>query len=147
MDLNSEGSNPSSPNMYQSPYAYLIAHLNLAFKNDKRIHRILCTKKTLKLMKVLRQEGCVTYLIPRSVNITKRYLLFTPYFYKQTTFFKYIRLISTISKKFTVTFKALIIINRSLKSSLLLIETSKGILTHKDALRLRVGGLLLCVIS
>ena len=133
--------------MYQSPYAYLIAHLNLALKNDKRIHRILCTKKTLKLMRVLRQEGCVTYLIPRTGSVTKKYMLFTPYFYKQTTFFKCIRLISTISKKFTVTLKALIIINRSLKSSILLIETSKGILTHKDALRLRVGGLLLCVIS
>ena len=98
-------------------------------------------------MKVLRREGCVLYFAPRTFDIKKRYLLFTPYFYKQTSFFKYIRLISTISKKFTVTFKALTIINKSLKNSLLLIETSKGIISHKEALRLRVGGLILCILS
>ena len=147
MDLNSEGSNPSSPIIYHSPYAYLIAHINLAFKSNKRIHRILCTKKILKLVKVLQQQGCLTYLLLNQSNVTKRYLLFTPYYYRQTTFFKYIRLISTISKKFTISFRALVVISKSLKNSLLLLETSKGIVTHKEALKLHIGGFLLCILS
>lgn len=147
MDLNSEGSNPSSPSIYHSPYSYLIAHVNLAFKNDRRIHRLLCTKRVLKLLKVLRRVGCLTYLLLHSKNKSHKYLLFTPYYYRQTTFFRGIRLVSTISKKFTVTFKALVILNKSIKNSLLLLETSRGIITHREALRFRIGGLILCIIS
>jgi len=57
------------------------------------------------------------------------------------------QLISTISKKFTISVKALTILDKSLKNSILLIETSRGIITHKEALRRHLGGLLLCLIS
>ena len=147
MDLNSEGSNPSLPSIYHSPYAYLISHINLAFRAKKRLNLIVCTNKVLRLLRVLRREGCLSYLLLRQESLSRRHLVFTLHYYKQTTFFKHIQLISTISKKFTITFKALIILNKSLKNSILLIETSKGIITHKEALRFHTGGLILCLIS
>lgn len=147
MDLNSEGSNPSLPSIYHSPYAYLIAHVNLAFRSKKRLNLLICTKKVLRLLKVLRREGCLSYLLLKRQGSLRRHLVFSLYYYKQTTFFKHMQLISTISKKFTVSLKALTILNKSLKNSILLLETSQGIITHKDALRLRIGGLILCLIS
>ena len=147
MDLNSEGSNPSLPSIYHNPYAYLIAHVNLALRSKKRLNLIVCTKKVLRLIKTLRREGCLTYLLLKQHSQGRRHLIFTPYYYKQTTFFKRVQLISTISKKFTISFKALTILDKSLKNSILLIETSRGIITHKEALRCHIGGLLLCLIS
>ena len=147
MDLNSEGSNPSFPSIYHSPYAYLIAHVNLAFRSKKRLNLIMCTKKVLRLLKVLHKGGCLSYSLVRRVGSDRRYIMFSPHYYKQTTFFKHVRLISTISKKFTISFRALTILNKSLKNSIILLETSSGIITHKESLRLRTGGLILCLIS
>jgi len=71
----------------------------------------------------------------------------SPFIYKQSSFFKSVKLISTPSKTFTVKLKALLIIQKSLGGSLLLLETSKGIITHKEAVRLKIGGKLLCSLS
>ena len=71
----------------------------------------------------------------------------SPFVYKKSSFFKGIKLISTPSKVFTVKISTLNIINKSLGSTVLLLETSKGILTHAEALKLKVGGKLLCVIG
>ena len=71
----------------------------------------------------------------------------SPFIYKKSSFFKSIKLISTPSKIFTVKLKALLIIQKSLGGSILLLETSKGIITHKEALNLKIGGKLLCTLS
>lgn len=147
MDLNSEGSSPPFPIIYHSPYAYLISNINIAFKGKKRISVIICTKKVLRLLRALRKEGCLSYLLLGCRNSHRRRLVFSLYYYKQATFFKQIQLLSTISKKFTISLKALTILNRSLKQTVLLIETSSGIINHKEALKRRTGGLMLCLIS
>jgi len=125
----------------------LISNVNLAFKSKKRISVIICTKKILRLLKALRKEGCVSYLLLGSRNPHRRRLVFSLYYYRHTTFFKHIQLLSTISKKFTVSLKALTILDRALKQTVLLLETSSGIINHKEALRRRTGGLMLCLIS
>jgi len=101
----------------------------------------------LRLLRALRKEGCVSYLLLGYQNSYRRRLVFSLYYYRQTTFFKHIQLLSTISKKFTVSLKALVILDRSLKHTVLLLETSNGIINHKEALKQRTGGLMLCLIS
>ena len=61
-------------------------------------------------------------------------------------FFKSIRLISTPSKKHRLSLKSLNLINKTLKASVLILSTDKGILTHREALKFKIGGLALCVV-
>jgi ribosomal protein S8 len=46
----------------------------------------------------------------------------------------------------SLTLKSLIILNTHTFNSYIILSTSKGLLTHKEALRLKTGGTLLCVI-
>lgn len=71
----------------------------------------------------------------------------SPFFYKRSPFFKGVRLISTPSKAFTIKITTLNILNKSLGNTILLLETSRGIITHGEALKFHIGGRLLCVIS
>lgn len=68
-------------------------------------------------------------------------------FYKSQPFFKSVRLVSSSSRKYTLSLKSLIILQKSLKSSILILSTPKGILTHKEAIKFKVGGLGICFIS
>ena len=67
-------------------------------------------------------------------------------FYKKMPFFKSIRLISTPSKKHRLSLKSLNLLNKTLKASVLILSTDKGILTHREALKFKIGGLALCVV-
>jgi len=108
---------------------------------------MLYNKKTLKFISLLSKLGYLSYTLLRGKGNIKKYLMFTPFFFKSSSFYGSLSLISTPSRKYTVTLKALFILSRSLKSSFLILETSKGLLTHKDALKLRIGGFMLCLLS
>jgi ribosomal protein S8 len=43
--------------------------------------------------------------------------------------------------------RALKLASLSMKSSIILLSTNKGIIDHNEAIRLRVGGTILCVLS
>ena len=132
--------------MYYNSYAYLINHINFAIKKKSRFTTIRLTRKILSLLRLLRALGYLLYLRLSSKKHFKSYVIITPIFYKTTTFYPSIKLISTPSKKFSVTIKALRIIDKSLKHSILILETSHGLITHKKALRYGIGGFLLCTI-
>jgi ribosomal protein S8 len=115
------------------------------------------TKKTLTLVKVLTKIGYISnYAIittkenshiiqqPTSHNT---FIYINTLFFKNTTFFKTLRLVSTPSKKHTISLQALRVVNTSIKSSLLILSTPHGIIDHKEALRLRTGGIILCIAS
>ena len=108
---------------------------------------MLYNSKTLRLVALLNSLGYLSYVLLNNENSVKKYMMFTPFFFKNTSFYRSLALISTPVKKFTLTLKALIILNRSLKNSFLILETSKGLLTHKEALKFGVGGFILCLLS
>jgi ribosomal protein S8 len=68
-------------------------------------------------------------------------------FFKNTPFFKSLRLLSTPSKKHTTTLKGLRLINLSIKSSVIILSTPYGIIDHREALRIGTGGAILCIAS
>jgi len=74
------------------------------------------------------------------------FVKFTILFYNNKSFFKSVRLITTASRKYAISLHALRILNSTLKSSILILSTSKGIITHKQAIKFKVSGLLLCVL-
>ena len=111
--------------------------------SKKRWIKFRCTKKILKLLFIFKKLGLIYSYILLKVLRNNVLVKVSPFFYKGSTFFNKLRLISTPSKKFYVSLKTLKIISSSLNESTLILSTSRGLITHKEALKLRLGGIML----
>jgi len=80
-------------------------------------------------------------------NHKTSYIFINLVFFKNTPFFKSLRLVSSPSKKHVTTLKALGTINSSIKSSIIILSTPHGLMDHKEALRVGTGGTILCIAS
>ena len=74
-------------------------------------------------------------------------IIFSPSFYRSSPFYKNIRYVSTPSKKHSVTLKALRLLKTALRASILILSTPYGLVTHTEAIKLKTGGLIMCVLS
>ena len=149
MDLKSADSSPAFPIVPYNSLAYLINHINIATTRKKPKIKILITRKTLPLLQALHRVGCVNryvHLHKYQKQLKLSYVFLTIPFFKQKPFFKSIRLVSTSAKSYNISLIAIRCIADSLRSSLLLLSTPYGIIDHREAIRLKTGGLLLCVI-
>lgn len=153
---NEYGFDPRVSNLYYNSYAYVVNHLNLAISRKKLRIKIKYTRRTLDLVKVLFSVGYISHysvITPSklsahcSPNSQNSWIFVTLLFFRNTPFFKSLRLVSSPSKKHTTTLKGLQLINVSIKSSLLILSTPYGIVDHREALRLRTGGVILCIVS
>jgi len=96
---------------------------------------------------LLRSVGCVNNLSVLSSHSNHNFITFSVFLYRNSTFFYKVRPVSTSSKKFFLSYRALKMISTNLKSTLIILSTSKGLISHKEALYLKIGGLILFVIS
>lgn len=131
--------------MRYNSYAFLINHVNLLSTSKKRSLIILFNRKVLKLAYLLKSVGCLNSILILSKS--KKLIKISPFFYKGRAFHKGIRLISTPTRSFSVKLKTLKLISKSLGNSILILETSRGLLTHTIALKLNISGKLLCILS
>ena len=125
------------------------------FKNNKfnilnmgRYNKIKGLEIQLQLIKKinkLKDEFRIFFVGPNCKE-KKKLIKISPFIYKKTPFFKNIRLVSTHSKVFTIKLPTLRVVQKSLGQAIMVLETSKGLLTHTEALKLNVSGRILCVI-
>ena len=142
------GSIPMFPKMYFNSYAYVISHYNILSSRKQPSIKIRLTKKTLNLIKIMYNVGAIkSYIIIKSSLNSKNYIRFSSSFYKNVPFFKDVKLVSTPSKKHTVTLKGLRLLSKMVGSSVIIISTSKGLFTHKKAIDRNLGGLIVCVLN
>jgi ribosomal protein S8 len=132
-----------------SPITYLINHVNIATTRKKSKIKILVSHKMLPLLKAMYRVGCISryvHLTKHKNNLSLRYAILTIPFFKQKPFFKSVRLVSTPSKKYNISLKALKLVSNSLRASCAILSTPYGVLTHREALKLKTGGLIICII-
>ena len=131
------------------PYSYISNHYNLLVSKKHQSKVIVFTKTTFNLVKTLYRSGAITsfIILNSSCNQKKTLIKFTVLFYKSSPFFKNIKLISTRSKQLFITKKALLLTQKVFKSSLIIISSSKGLLTHHEATKLGVGGKIVYIIN
>ena len=160
------GSSPTFPKIPYNTYTYVINHINIALSKKQFCTSIIFTKNSLSLIKALYRTSYINnYIITKNKNImnlkttnqnkfgTKKLnrismkIKFSILYFKNKSFFKSIRLVSTPSRKHTITLRALKMASLSMKSSIILLSTDKGIIDHNEAIKLRVGGTILCVLS
>ena len=158
------GSSPTFPKMPYNTYAYVINHVNIALSKKQFYSSIIFTKNSLSLIKALYTTSYINnYIITKDSRLsqlkvaskgnfsTKKLnrtrIKFSILYFKNKSFFKSIRLISTPSRKHTITLRALKMASLSIKSSIILLSTNKGIIDHNEAIKLGIGGTILCVLS
>lgn len=146
MALKSAGSSPAFPIIQYNHYSYVVNHFNILNSKRLKSKKILYNKKTIKLVKVLHNYGIISYFTILKSSNSNQYINFSSPYYNNFTYFSSIRLVSTPSKAHYISLKALRLASKSIGASIIFLETSKGIITHNEALRLSVTGRILCII-
>ena len=138
---------PRSQLIVQDVPSYVISHYNIAASRNWSKIEILLTKKSLLYVKTLYKVGAIkNFLITKnSKNVTK--IILSPSFYKNSPFYKSVRYVSTPSKKHTISLKALRLLQTALRASIIILSTPYGLITHKEAVKFKTGGIIICILS
>lgn len=128
-------------------YVYTFTRLNLTVA--KRLHKqkLIFSKKVFRIIKVLFRLGFIhKYLIVFNTNKVPTHVWVTFFFYRNTPFFKTLRIVSTPSKKFYISATSLRVLNKVTKWSVILLSTSIGVISHAEALKRNIGGLIIGIV-
>jgi small subunit ribosomal protein S8 len=102
---------------------------------------------TLKIVKLLYKEGFIQSFgikYKKNNSLKKAIKIILRFYFNQPVINK-VSIISKFSNKTFIKYKQLL--KLSPKSSILIISTSKGILTHSDCIKKKIGGILLFCIN
>lgn len=132
------------------PNSYIINHYNLLITSKKKSKVVRFTNQNLKLVKVLFKAGAINHYT--LVKLGKKnkinfFIKFTVFHFKNSPFYKTIRLVTTQSKSFSITLTTIKLMLPVFKTSLFILSTPLGLLTHAEALKLGTGGLIICVLN
>jgi small subunit ribosomal protein S8 len=121
-------------------YVLNLININKAKKN--LCFPILFTIKNYQFVKILKKFNVIhDYKLCKKNNFN--YIRITLFFYKNNPVCFNFRIISRQSKIFTISYQSLLLLTKKSGSSIFLISTSKGILSNKEAIRQKIGGILL----
>jgi len=118
-----------------------LIQLKNGYNAQKSEIKIINTKKSLQLLKILKRRGFIKTWVPTSSKELKVYLKYAfniPSIKNLTTFIK-------PSMPTYLSFKDLCNLKNSL--GIVILDTSYGLITKDDALFHRVGGYLVCSFS
>jgi ribosomal protein S8 len=132
--------------MYYNSGSLVTNHINLALMKNSPKTEIVHTKKVMSYFNSIASTGVVNNFFLVNNKGLKR-IRFSVFFYKNISFFHKVKHVSTPSKKFYITIKGLKTLTTSLKATTVILSTSKGLLTHREALRAKVGGIILFIVS
>lgn len=131
-------------------YSYVANHLNILLSRKQKFTQIVLTKKTLRFVRCLHNFSVIKNYIILEKLYKKRLIKcirFNGAFFKNESYFRGIRVVSTPSRKHTITLKGLHLMNKSIGKSVVILETSMGLISHTKAIEFGIGGLILCVIG
>lgn len=121
-------------------------NMNLSLGKQLPNGLLTFTKVNYKVIKVVHKLGLVDniWVLYKGKN---RFIRYSFLFYKNRPFFHKIKNVSTSTKKYFISLHSLRIMTRYTKSTIIILSTSKGIMTHLNALRFGLGGIILYTIT
>jgi len=125
-----------------NPYSYTINHLKLAVAKKHFYFLLNYTKRVQSFLRVLKKLNLIRRF---HVLNSKKFVVFPTYAKKSTG--SYLRVYYRLRNPIVVRHAALVLINKSLGNSIVLVDSSRGVVTQAEALKLRIGGILICIIS
>lgn len=69
------------------------------------------------------------------------------FFYKTLPIINFIKLISNLSKTYTISYKALNLLCKQTSNSLFVLSSNYGFISHHDALKFKIGGKIIYQIT
>lgn len=148
MGLRSVGSNPTFSNISYLPYRQLTNNLNLVLSKKKLKSSVRFSLKNFRLIKILKSSGIIqNYILMFSKKTNRLILIFNISFYKNKPFFNNVKLVSTNSKTFFISVTALKKLISFSSSTIYILNTPRGLISHFEAIRYGLGGIIFCILS
>lgn len=139
----SMGSNPVFPTIIFNYNISLIANLiNINRLRKQLTFKVIFSKKNINIIKIFKKINLIYKFSIISLN-NINYIKINLYYFKNKKISNYFKIISTPSKKFFISYQALRLLAKKTGKSVFLISTSRGILTHEEALQQKTSGYLL----
>lgn len=107
------------------------------------------TKRVLIFLTLLRRNGIilkfnlVTDTRQGHCTFARVYLTY----YRNLPLFRTVKVISTPSRTFYTSLQSLKLLDKRINSTVFILATSKGLLTHKEAILLKTGGVAIALFS
>ena len=136
----SMGSNPVFPTiLYNYNISYLINSININKIQKNLYFYIFFTRKNIYFLNFLKNFNFIhKYVLVKKNGLT--FLKIYIYYYKNKSTCSTFKLLSKPSKRFLISYKALKLLHKRSGCSIYLISTSKGLLSHHDAIKNKIGG-------
>lgn len=117
----------------------------MAASQKKLSLTIVYSRKAILLLKLLYSIGAIqNYYLLNDKGVKQKTLIkIYVTFYKKLPLTKYFKLMSRPSRTFHISYAALRILQKKTYSSVYFLSTSIGLITHHDAVKLRIGGNLI----
>ena len=124
-------------------YTYVISHLKLGLARKSFFFSIFLTQPVLNFLRILKKQN----LIRRFQIMKNSTCRVFPTYNKSLLPISIVKHYYKLNRPIYLKVQALKLLSMSLKQSTFILETSKGLVTHNEALRLNVGGVLVCKIN
>lgn len=139
----STGSNPVFPNnLYNYKIAYLINLININKLRKNLNFKVIYTKKNILFLNFFKKFNIIyKYTIIRKNELT--YINVYLYYYKNMTTCSHFKLITKPSQRFSISYKALRLLQKKSGTSIFILSTPFGIMSHHEALKKNTTGLVI----
>lgn len=132
--------------LYNYSLNYVLNLININKLKKNLSFFIIFTKKNYNTIKVLKNFNIIhDFKLIKKNNFN--FIKINLFFYKNKTICHNLKIISRPAKIFTISYKSLLLLNKKSGSSIFLISTTKGIVSHQEAIKLKIGGVLICFFS
>lgn len=128
--------------MMQFNYSYLLNHLKINTARRNYYFEILVTPRVLDFLYLLQELNVIRRFYRINGN---RYRVFPSWSYKNPTY-RRIKLYNRGKNPINIHLAALSVLQHSTANSSLILSTPHGLITHREALRKKTGGHLICLI-
>ena len=126
--------------MYYPSYIINLININKLRKN--LYFFLLFTVKNYQFVKILKKFNVIHdfRLIKKNKFV---YIKITLFFYKNNIICYNFKIITRPAKIFNISYNSLVLLSKKTNSSIFFISTSEGILSHKEAILQKKGGMVL----
>jgi len=123
-------------------YIYLLNHVKMSMAQHRYFFDIKVTVSVQKMLRILLSLGIIRRFYRLTLN---KYRIYPGWTFNSAQS-RHIKVFSHTKNPLKIKLKSLIILKWNLGNSTLILNTPLGLLTHRQALQLKTGGHLLCVV-
>lgn len=129
--------------MVQMNYTYFVNHLKLNIARHNFSFDVCVNTKVLRFVNILYKLR----VIRRFMQITpKKYRIYTAWIGRHPNALT-LKCYSRGLNPICIRYKSLLILQHNVFNSHIILDTSRGLMTHQEAIKAKVGGFLVCIIN